>query len=310
MRGEQKPARTDAGKKNTNKNRVRQTFDRFKGHLIAGGVSLLLVGGAAVTLNACSNKPKKDQIESSGKKDNGREKIVPEMLDPDQKGLDELFTASQQGHAETVKLLLNRLEEPDVDDLNHALLRVRGYAGKLSEGHAEVIKILIDKGADVNARDRHPEDPSLYLDTLLIRAAGRGEKEIVELLLEKGADVNIRGWAKGTALMAAAGEGHVEIVKLLLDKGAEINARANGGQTALILACVAIRDDVGKGKLSRDASPKDVIKILVEAEADVNVVSPYEKGTALDILKQNEKYSRGISKDDDMIKYLEKHGAN
>jgi hypothetical protein len=50
-----------------------------------------------------------------------------------------------------------------------------------------------------------------------------GHTEIVRLLLEKGADVNAKNKNRFTSLINASQMGHTEIVKLLLEHGAEIN---------------------------------------------------------------------------------------
>jgi ankyrin repeat protein len=55
----------------------------------------------------------------------------------------------------------------------------------LKEGHTEIVQLLLEKGADVNAKNK-------YGRTALIYATERGYTEIVQLLLEKGADVNAK----------------------------------------------------------------------------------------------------------------------
>ena len=63
-------------------------------------------------------------------------------------------------------------------------------------GHIDVMRILIDKGADVNAKNKNGA-------TALILAADKGNAEIVSFLIDKGADVNAKD-GNGTALMLAA----------------------------------------------------------------------------------------------------------
>jgi ankyrin repeat protein len=55
----------------------------------------------------------------------------------------------------------------------------------------------------------------------LLEAAKIGDKQRVEQLLEKGADVNAKDKYGWTALMYAAYQGHEEIVKLLKSYGAK-----------------------------------------------------------------------------------------
>jgi len=98
-------------------------------------------------------------------------------------------------------------------------------------GNIEVIKLLIEKGADVNARNNHN-------GTALMLAAQRGDLVLVKLLIEKGADPRVRHASGYTALMyaAASESSDSELIKVFLAKGVELNVKANDGETALKLA--------------------------------------------------------------------------
>jgi ankyrin repeat protein len=56
---------------------------------------------------------------------------------------------------------------------------------------------------------------------MLLNACKDGNLEKVKQLLEKGADVNAKNKYGGTALMYASYQGHEEIVKLLKSYGAK-----------------------------------------------------------------------------------------
>lgn len=68
--------------------------------------------------------------------------------------------------------------------------------------------------------------------TPLMLAAFRGNTAAVINLLERGADVNARDRDGDTALMFAAYKGHALVVALLLQYGANVYARARNGWTA------------------------------------------------------------------------------
>ena len=96
----------------------------------------------------------------------------------------------------------------------------------------DTVKALLEKGADVSAKDK------VYVATPLMHAAMGGHTGIVQALLEKGADINAKNKHHRTALMIAARRGHSDTVKALLEKGADINTRAIFGNTALMDAAI------------------------------------------------------------------------
>jgi len=78
-------------------------------------------------------------------------------------------------------------------------------------GDINTIRILLNKGTDVNAKDRHGE-------TALIWAAAIGNIDLVKLLIAKGADVNIFDKEGYTAFKYADEQGYTEIAGLLKDR--------------------------------------------------------------------------------------------
>src|SRR5215510_9782339 len=99
-------------------------------------------------------------------------------------------------------------------------------------GYAPVgnLQLLIDKGADVNAKNRRGSTP--------LHWAIHDEAK-VRLLLSKGANVNAKQAQGRTPLFLAAmlGDG-VPTLRLLLSKGADPNLAAVNGQTPLMMAAM------------------------------------------------------------------------
>jgi uncharacterized protein len=106
---------------------------------------------------------------------------------------------------------------------------------KASEnGNLEIVKELIDKGVDLNVRNKKGKTP-------LILAAWNGYIEISKLLIENNADLNVQDENGVTALILAAREGYTEISKSLIDNGANLNIQYEQGKTALYIAKIKDR---------------------------------------------------------------------
>ena len=112
-------------------------------------------------------------------------------------------------------------------------------------GHLAICRLLLDKGAQVEARNIDGVTPLHF-------AAMQGHVEIVRLLCDRGADVearNINGWRP---LHYAAMNGHISVVKELIEeRNAEINARIDGGRTAQWIARARNKPDVAAYLVSR-----------------------------------------------------------
>jgi ankyrin repeat protein len=148
---------------------------------------------------------------------------------------------------------------------------VRPGAGRLGdplrpklryEGHKEIAELLIEKGADVNARDDigyTPLDHTIGHDEneiadLLRKHGGKhgtihtaakaGDAEAVKEFLAAGADVNVKGGSEWTPLHEATRGGRKGIVKLLIAKGADVNAKDWRGRTPLDFAIIKRQSEI------------------------------------------------------------------
>ena len=159
-----------------------------------------------------------------------------------------LFQAIAQEDNETVKNLINSgFKINTKDSRNNTALHVA-----VEHGNLEIVKFLLERGADVNAKNKSNLTP---ICTMGADNENTGI-EILKLLIAKGADVNVPNEDKETLLMKASEDGSLEGVKMFLEAGANPNLRDDEGQTALMLAC----ED---GSLS-------VVKALLEAGAKPN----------------------------------------
>jgi ankyrin repeat protein len=94
----------------------------------------------------------------------------------------------------------------------------------ISLGDTALIKRLLDKGADINAKDND--------FTLLMKAATEGYEKTSKLLIDKGAYIDAKTDEGSTALICAARAGYPKIVELLINAGANVKVKNNIGWTA------------------------------------------------------------------------------
>ncbi|KAJ6438030.1 hypothetical protein O9K51_09452 [Purpureocillium lavendulum] len=191
----------------------------------------------------------------------------------------DLMVASYFGHQAAVKLLLERGADVGAKDSVYNRTPLL-WAAK--NGHEAVVKLLLERGADVSAKE-----DSVSNRTPLSWAAKNGHKAVVKLLLEYGANVkseDLDGWKP---LPWAAGNGHEPVVKLLLENGANVEAENPEGWKPLSLA-------------ARNGH-KTVVKLLLENLANVEAETP-EHWTPLLLATENGHEA--------VVKLLLENGAN
>jgi hypothetical protein len=105
-----------------------------------------------------------------------------------------------------------------------------------AEEYEALVRLLLNRGADVNAKDNDGR-------TALRRAADEGHEAMARLLLDRGADVDVKDNDGETVLRRAAVRGHEAVMQLLLDRGAAVNAKNNDGETTLQEAAGEGQDD-------------------------------------------------------------------
>ena len=82
-------------------------------------------------------------------------------------------------------------------------------------------------GANVNAKEPAADSTPLML------AAMAGQPAAAKILIDKGADVKAKNTDGNTALHTAAFFCKPEMVALLIENGADVNAKNSDGETAL-----------------------------------------------------------------------------
>jgi ankyrin repeat protein/Tol biopolymer transport system component len=174
-------------------------------------------------------------------------------------------------------------------------------------GNAELARLLIDRKADLNARDK-------FGDTALGLAAWRGFRSVVDLLLERGAAIPGDTRARSLLLSQAAQGGLETLIARLMDAGVSVpparpghrsllHDAAAGGSVRIIERVLAARSDINQADEDgwtplHDAAfmeRMDAIRFLLEKGADPNrrnrlgqspwnVAVEHERASAADLL--------------------------
>ena len=222
-------------------------------------------------------------------------------------GTTPLAIAARREDAAMVRLLIqygadvNAFSERDFTALTAAAAR----------GGVETLSILLESGAQVD----HYRKGRIAFRSALQAAAEEGHTAAIKLLLDAGADVNACCGRRGgtSALQGAIKSRKFENIRLLLDHGAHVNPcciSEEDGTTTLNAAIqtgdidlvwfflkLGVRTNKCFGHLDlpspleaavkRDS--EDIVKVLLEAGADVNSRAASARDTALQLAARNGK---------------------
>jgi ankyrin repeat protein len=117
---------------------------------------------------------------------------------------EDLRKAIQRNDLAVVQNALARSEDINAKHFEWTML---GVAARYNR--TEMIRLLLDRGADINARNHQ------FKETALMIAAKFGHQEAVQLLLNRKADTSLRNGKNHTALELAIRNKKVEIATLL-----------------------------------------------------------------------------------------------
>ncbi len=146
-----------------------------------------------------------------------------------------LFSALDENNEKKIIELVNKGANVNAKDRSgDSILMMAVYYGS-----PKLVNFLIEKGADVNYIF-YDENYGLHENSNAIKSAyyaGKtGRMDLVKLLLEK-ADINLQDKDGGTLLMWAAKRGYTNMLKILLQKGAKLDIKDRIGWNALEWAC-------------------------------------------------------------------------
>uniref|UniRef100_A0A182YKR1 Uncharacterized protein n=1 Tax=Anopheles stephensi TaxID=30069 RepID=A0A182YKR1_ANOST len=106
-----------------------------------------------------------------------------------------------------------------------------GLVSYMEEPNLDVIERLLQKGANVNARDKRGQHSLLKLVSGYRSAQWYGHTlKSIELLLDRGADINVQDENGNSALHVAFAGMHLDLVQLLMVRGANRTLKNNANK--------------------------------------------------------------------------------
>ncbi|MBN2315392.1 MAG: ankyrin repeat domain-containing protein [Sedimentisphaerales bacterium] len=145
-----------------------------------------------------------------------------------------LHEAAEQGYGDVAQSLISK--GADINAKSNTW-HTTPLIAAIKNGHKNVAELLIAKGADVNAKGRG-EDTALHV-TAMNRSKMKDCTDIMRQLLDKGADIEARQRHGATPLACAAYDGNVETARFLIEHGANIEAKLNDGEATPLLRAVS-----------------------------------------------------------------------
>jgi ankyrin repeat protein len=171
-----------------------------------------------------------------------------------------------------------------------------------SYGDVVRLRELLAAGASANYAGSSYASPAAG-ETPLMAAAEKGQTAAVRTLLGAGADANAIDHEHQTALFYAIKSAHRSTIEALLDAGSDPKARMGGGSTTLMQLANYMDDpDLARRFIAAGVDPNattdnssvftalnqaatmnhpEVLKVLLEAGADINFRTKLEGETAL-----------------------------
>ncbi|GAA6069555.1 protein TANC1 isoform X1, partial [Tachysurus ichikawai] len=191
------------------------------------------------------------------------------------------IAASSMGHVQVLKnlLALSKTELSVQLDGQDTLWGETALSAAAGRGKLDECVFVLEQGATITQPNRRGVTP-------IYAAVKHGHTQVVEILLQHGAALDVSDKHGRSLLMVAASEGHVTTVDFLLSQGACMTAVDKEGLTPLSWACL-------KGQ-------KSVVELLVEKGAQIDHTDKNGR-TPLDLA--------AFYGDADIVHYLVERGA-
>lgn len=136
-----------------------------------------------------------------------------------------LLMAASEQHWHVVRALVEKGAEVNCKN-RHGWTPIHIVA---QHGHEDLVQLMIDNAALFNRKDNHGETP-LYV------AAKAGKREVCFKLMKQGGDPRVGNDQRDTPMHCAARLGDSELLQAMSEKGAMAHAENDAGETPISVA--------------------------------------------------------------------------
>lgn len=158
--------------------------------------------------------------------------------------------AAAEGHAAVMEALAQHGLKPNAGD----------FALAAAGCHVDAVRVALGAGVNVNGAEGEVVP--------LLSAAGNGCLDVAQLLIERGANVNAKDHDGWTPLIKAAQAGRADIVRLLMEHGADMSVADDTGRTAWMFAAMGGHTDIAEiFKRARASAPAAALDVTSPALA-------------------------------------------
>jgi len=200
----------------------------------------------------------------------------------DKDGNTPFFNAAGARDAKVLALLFPKVK--NINQINKE--GVTPLENAVQNGSVETVQFLLEKGADVEAKDKAGNNAAYYLIQSYKGKQTRGPRggdnndfaQKMKLLQDKGVDFKAAQANGNTLYHIAVAKADVNLLKELHPLQLDVNAKNSEGLTPLLRAAMISKDDT-------------VLKYLIAAGAQKNIQTDMDE-TAYDLAKQNEYLSQ------------------
>ena len=196
-----------------------------------------------------------------------KRRLARELKEVEQRRFDRRLNQAKTGFGQALDNLSEACEtllslDPENSDATRYLALVRESFGITplhmvihEDDPLEVARLLIDRGADIEAKNLYGRTPLLNYCFLGGERYTEETLQVVRLLIDRGADIEAKDQYGSTPLWSAATSNFLEVATLLIDRGADIEG---GGGDARPL----------EEADSRGAEYEEVISLLIDRGAN------------------------------------------